>query len=308
VVFLGWIWWIISNTVFLILWVFGALLFGLWWNQGKLLYMSDFENKGKRSLDNNPPGYKTPSEVGLPYEDHMLQTTDGEHIHCWLLTQPAISNAPTVIFFHGNAGNIGFRLPLARNIYHNARANVLMVDYKGYGNSTGRPSEKGCLIDAQVCLDFLLKRDDIDKKKIFLFGRSLGGGVAVGCGWRNKDKICGMILENTFLSIDKMVTVLLQRMVQRDGGRLVDIFLYFYLTSHFKSEKTIKCLTCPVLFISGLADELIPPEHMKTLYEKCSSKKTTFLEIHDGTHNDTHLVDPVSYHNTFSNFIFDHCQ
>jgi len=307
--FLGWIVWLFWMVVLFVLWIIGALLFGLWWNQGKLLYMTEMADRQgeRRGLDYNPPGTRHPGEYGLPYENHMLKTSDGHSIHCWLITQPEdkLSQCATLIFFHGNAGNIGFRLPNARELYLQLGCNILLVEYKGYGNSSGTPTEKGLLIDAQQCLDFLLKRDDIDSSKIFCFGRSLGGGVAISLAYRNPQKIRGVIVENTFLSIDKMVVQLAQKMTGRKMWKVVDYFLYFYLTNHWKSESKISAMSCPVLFLSGAEDELVPPQHMRLLYEKCNNRSKKFLSVPGGTHNDTYVLDPQTYYDTITTFFAD---
>lgn len=83
--------------------------------------------------------------------------------------------------------DIGFRIPAAKTLYHTTGCNVLMVDYRGYGNSDGTPSERGLQRDAQACLDFVLSRRDIDHSKIFVFGQSLGGGVATDLTFNNQN-------------------------------------------------------------------------------------------------------------------------
>lgn len=109
--------------------------------------------------------------------------------------------------FHGNAGNIGHRLPIAKIIANDIHCNILMLQYRGYGLSTGNPNEKGITIDSQTGLNYIRQRDDLKNTKIVIYGQSLGGAVGIGLAARNKDKgdIAGIILENTFLSIKKMI-------------------------------------------------------------------------------------------------------
>ena len=85
----------------------------------------------------------------------------------------------TIIFFHGNAGNIGHRLQNALGLYSVLNANVVMVEYRGYGKSEGSPSESGFYQDSEAALDFVLKRPDLEDMPVVLFGRSLGGAVAI---------------------------------------------------------------------------------------------------------------------------------
>ena len=108
--------------------------------------------------------------------------------------------------FHGNAGNIGHRLPISK-VLSNMGCNIVMLQYRGYGLSTGDPNEKGLTIDAQTGLDYIRQRDDLKKTKIVVYGQSLGGAVGTGLVARNQAQgdIAGLILENTFLSIRKMI-------------------------------------------------------------------------------------------------------
>lgn len=113
----------------------------------------------------------------------------------------------TILTFHGNAGNIGHRLPIARMLTNEIHCNVLMLEYRGYGLSTGNPDEKGLTIDAQTGLDYIRSRDDLKRTKIIVYGQSLGGAVSIGLVANNKGTgdIAALILENTFLSIKKMI-------------------------------------------------------------------------------------------------------
>ena len=93
---------------------------------------------------------------------------------------------PTVLYLHGNAGNIGHRLVNVQGLYNSIGCNVALLEYRGYGRSEGTPSEEGICMDAQAALDFLLTRSDINTEKILVFGRSLGGAVAIDLATRLK--------------------------------------------------------------------------------------------------------------------------
>ena len=95
-----------------------------------------------------------------------------------------ILQVPTVLYLHGNAGNIGHRLVNVQGLYNSIGCNVALVEYRGYGRSEGTPSEEGLCMDAQAALDFLLTRSDINTEKILVFGRSLGGAVAIDLATR----------------------------------------------------------------------------------------------------------------------------
>ena len=109
--------------------------------------------------------------------------------------------------FHGNAGNIGHRVPIARMLEENVGCNVLMLEYRGYGLSTGTPDEKGLMIDAQTGLDWIRQQEKSNSPRVVIYGQSLGGAVAIQLVAKNRHTgdIVGLILENTFLSIPKMI-------------------------------------------------------------------------------------------------------
>ena len=109
--------------------------------------------------------------------------------------------------FHGNAGNIGHRVPIARVLQEHLACNILMVEYRGYGLSTGTPDEAGLMIDAQTGLDYVRHRAETRDSKIVIYGQSLGGAVGIQLVAKNqeKDKIAALILENTFLSMRKLI-------------------------------------------------------------------------------------------------------
>jgi fermentation-respiration switch protein FrsA (DUF1100 family) len=108
--------------------------------------------------------------------------------------------------FHGNAGNIGYRLPIAKILGDDLRCNVLMLQYRGYGLSSGNPNEKGLNIDAQTGLD-IRQRHDLRGTRIVIYGQSIGGAVAIGLAARNQKQgdVAGIVLENTFTSIKKLI-------------------------------------------------------------------------------------------------------
>ena len=109
--------------------------------------------------------------------------------------------------FHGNAGNIGYRLPIAKILADELRCNVLMLQYRGYGLSSGTPNEKGLMIDAQTGLDYIRQRHELRGTRIVLYSQSLGGAVAIALAARNQKQgdIAGIVLENTFTSMRKMI-------------------------------------------------------------------------------------------------------
>lgn len=151
-----------------------------------------------------------PSQFGITdYEDLQIPTPDGESLNA-LFIRPSnkrLAKDITVLMFHGNAGNIGHRIPIAQVLEETLGCNVLMLEYRGYGLSTGTPDEVGLTIDAQTGLDYIRQRVETRDTKIVVYGQSLGGAVAINLVANNQQHgdIAGLILENTFLSIRKMI-------------------------------------------------------------------------------------------------------
>lgn len=113
---------------------------------------------------------------GLPYENIQVYAPDKTLIHMYFIHQPRERQrqSPTIVFFHGNAGNMGHRLQNCVGLYHNLHCNILLVEYRGYGLSEGNPTEEGLYTDARACLNYLFTRSDINHSEIIVFGRSLG--------------------------------------------------------------------------------------------------------------------------------------
>jgi len=213
----------------------------------------------------------------------FFETQDLERIQGWLFkVEKSYKTAPTLLFFHGNAGNLSLRIPLIKDIIYILKCNVFIISYRGYGLSSGTPSEMGLKLDAEAALMYLLSRDDIDSTRIVAFGRSLGGAVALNLASTFPQHLGGVIVENTFTSILDMIDIL------------------FPLLSHFKflstnvwnSLETVKYFPpeLPALFLSGLMDELVPPNMMNYLFRNCSSDQKLLCKFPEGTHMDTYLA------------------
>ncbi|OEH79244.1 phospholipase carboxylesterase domain-containing protein [Cyclospora cayetanensis] len=159
----------------------------LWFFQEKLVFYPGVP-KGYETPDKNPKGLHHPGERNLPYEDVYIRTRDGITLHGWILRQPNAKHVPTFLYFHGNAGNIGFRLPNLELMFRAVGVNILIVSYRGYGYSEGSPTEEGVYTDAEAALDFILEETTVNRKDIFVFGRSIGGAVAIELARRRGDE------------------------------------------------------------------------------------------------------------------------
>ncbi|KAJ0143999.1 hypothetical protein HZ326_13207 [Fusarium oxysporum f. sp. albedinis] len=195
-----------------------------------------------------------PSDFGISnFEELYIPTDDGEKLSAFYIRGPRghKNSNITILMFHGNAGNIGHRLPIARMIINYIGCNVFMLEYRGYGSSTGQPDESGLNVDAQTGLNYLRQRAETRDHKLMVYGQSLGGAVAIKLVSKNQEAgdIAGLILENTFLSIRKLIP------------SVVPPAKYLTLLCHqvWPSESVLPNITkVPTLFISGSQDEIVP--------------------------------------------------
>ncbi|KAJ5247274.1 hypothetical protein N7468_002257, partial [Penicillium chermesinum] len=225
----------------------------------------------------------SPRDFGVTdFEDLQIPTPDGESLHALFLRQPkgrAARNL-TVMMFHGNAGNIGHRVPIGKIIQQTLQCNVLMVEYRGYGRSTGTPDEAGLRIDAQTGLEYLRQRPETRDNKFVIYGQSLGGAVAIYLTATNQEEgdIAGLILENTFLSIRKLIPSIIP------PARYIARFCH----QNWGSEDMLPKITkIPILFLSGLKDEIVPPSHMAQLFDLCKAETKVWRTLPNGAHNDS---------------------
>ena len=278
--------------------VMALFLYVLWAYQESLLYQPKVFPQFTRPED-NPPGYRNPSEQGMPYEDVYMDTPDGVRLHAWWIRPEAASERlqrATLIFFHANAGNMGFRLDNIRQMYGDFKLNVFILSYRGYGNSTGTPTEQGILMDAETTWQHATRRPDIDTQRIIVFGRSLGGSVAIaltskhckphdggdaaaGVGSGGGPYVSGLIVENTFTSISSLVNTLFP---------LLSPLKPLILRLDWPAIQRIALVTCPILLLSGQLDEVVPAQHMQDLYNAAvRSRNKEILKVKTGLHNNT---------------------
>jgi len=227
----------------------------------------------------------TPAAIGLSYEDITFTSSDGLTLHGWHIKHD--DPVATLLFFHGNAGNISHRLD-SLQIFHRLGLSVFIFDYRGYGQSEGQASEKGTYLDAEAAWNYLIKEQGIDSKKIIIFGRSLGAAIAAWLA--EKHTPAALMLESAFSSI-------------------VDIAKHYYpylpikwmLRIHYPTIDRIKNIDCPLLVIHSPNDEIIPYKFGQRIFTAARQPKT-FLEIRGG-HNDGFLVTGEKYTEGIANFI-----
>jgi uncharacterized protein len=210
----------------------------------------------------------TPDSHGLKYETVALRTVDGETLDAWWV--PADGARGTVLFFHGNAGNISHRLAYLP-MFHRLRYSTLIVDYRGYGKSTGTPSEEGTYQDAQAAWNHVRDVRRAQPQDVVIVGESLGGAVA---SWLAASvSPAAVVLLSTFTSATSL-------------GAEVYWFLPVRLLSRFGYDNltNLKRIRSPVFIAHSVQDDVVPYAHGKRLFEAASEPKA-FLEMQGG-HND----------------------
>lgn len=210
----------------------------------------------------------TPAELGLEHRELELTTSDGERVHAWFLPRPDARGA--VLVSHGNAGNIEMRLELAR-VYLELGWSVLLYDYRGYGESTGSPSEAGTYLDAEAAYEHLARVEGLAPERIVLHGESLGVAVALELALRRP--VAAVIAESAFTSLPDMAAEVYPFL----PGRLLARIRYDNLAK-------VARLGVPLLLIHSPDDEIVPVEHARRLFAAAREPKELLLTA--GGHND----------------------
>jgi fermentation-respiration switch protein FrsA (DUF1100 family) len=248
----------------------------------KILFMF-LEQKGLYHPYKGVP--ETPMHIGINFEDINFKTEDGKLLNGWFV--PAKDAKITILYCHGNAGNIYHRLNKVE-FFHEMGVNFFIFDYRGYGKSTGSPTEKGLYKDAQAAYDYLASRSDAGKTRIVVYGKSLGGPVAADlCLHR---KAAALILEGSFAS----VTMRAQQLYPF-------LPMALFITQKFDTVAKVKNLHIPKLIAHGCQDEVISYEHGQILFAAAADPKQ-FLPF-DGSHNDDIYITSSVYKDELLNFL-----
>jgi hypothetical protein len=220
--------------------------------------------------------YTDPGSRGWAFED--LSWKVGDHTtHAWYL--PVEGARGTILFSHGNAGNIADRLDSV-DIWRALGFNVLVYDYGGYGKSTGRPSEKRCYEDIRAAWKYLTETRGVDPNTVCLFGRSLGGGPTTQLATEVKPG--AVILESCFSSVAAM------------GKQMAPFLPVKLLVRHkFDNLSKVDTVVTPKLFIHSPDDEIIPYKHGKALFAQAAEPKQ-WLEL-SGGHNEGFWMAGAAY-------------
>jgi fermentation-respiration switch protein FrsA (DUF1100 family) len=230
----------------------------------------------------------TPQDAGFDYADVSLETGDGISLHGWYVYAPDARG--TVLFLHGNAGNISHRLDSIA-VFHELGLDTLIIDYRGYGQSQGKPSEDGTYRDAEAAWEYLVTQRRIDPGRIIVFGRSIGGGVAAWLA--TKRQPAALIVESSFTSVVDMAVHLYPFLPARLISRL-----------RYPVADYVASAACPVLIVHSRDDEIIPYDMGRMLYERAPAPKA-FVELR-GDHNYGFVLSRDHYLQGLAKFVEDH--
>ena len=220
----------------------------------------------------------TPENLHLDYEEIHFDTEDGMRLHGWLF--PLEGGSPIILFCHGNAGNISHRLDNVRLLLDHG-LQVFIFDYRGYGKSTGSPSETGLYTDGLAAYDYLVGERAVSPGQIVLFGRSIGAAVAIDIAL--KKEACSLIMESAFTST-------------RDMAKSMGPFrlIAYFLPPHYNALEKIPRVDVPKLIVHGERDEIVPFSMGQRLFEAAKRPKY-FYPLESAGHNDTYVEGGEEY-------------
>jgi uncharacterized protein len=213
----------------------------------------------------------TPRAAGLEFDEVWLHTADGEKLHAWWT--PAANARGAVLILHGNAGNISHRLEYLA-MFHKLGYATLILDYRGYGKSSGGPSEAGTYRDAEAAWQYLLETRKLKAQDVVVFGESLGGGVATWLAEKYPPR--ALILASTFTSVPDLGAEVYRWLPVRLLARI-----------HYDSRERIGRIAAPLLIAHSRDDDIIPFAHGEALFAAAREPKQ-FLAL-SGGHNDGFL-------------------
>jgi fermentation-respiration switch protein FrsA (DUF1100 family) len=209
------------------------------------------------------------------YRDIFFRTTDGLKLHGWFLKSKEESKG-TILFLHGNAENISTHVNNVLWLVKNG-FDVLIFDYRGYGESEGRPTLKGVHIDAEAALDTLFNLPYTKKNRVIVFGQSLGGAIAVYtvANSSHKDSVNALIIDSAFygyrlIAREKLADLILTRLFKYP--------LSFLVSDYYSPVKWIKSVSpVPVLIIHGDNDKIVPVHHSTMIFNEASAPKDIWI-------------------------------
>lgn len=210
----------------------------------------------------------TPADLRLPFESVHFTSVDGVKLHGWFIA--AEKPIATLLFCHGNGGNISHRMPSIW-LMNSMGISTMIFDYRGYGLSEGKPSEQGTYLDAEAAWKHLTEERGIAQSQIVIFGRSLGGAIAAKLA--SDHHPASLIIDSSFTSVPDRAAELFWMFPVRPFARF-----------DYNTAQQLGLIDCPVLIVHSPTDKLMPFKHGTSLFTAAREPKQ-FLE-RQGEHND----------------------
>jgi len=246
---------------------YAALALVVYLMQARMLYLADVPG---RALE------RTPADIDVDYDDVWIETSDGVRLHGWFM--PGDSDR-VLLFFHGNAGNISHRLESIRQ-FLGLGLSVLIIDYRGYGQSDGRTTEQGIYRDADAAWRYLTGDRGIAQEQIVVFGRSMGASAAAYLAAHYRPR--ALVVESSFTSVPDIAGEYYPWLPVRWLSRL-----------RHSTEDFVRRAESPVLVVHSRDDEIVPFRHGEAIFAAANEPRS-LLAIR-GTHNDAFIRDEERY-------------
>jgi len=222
---------------------------------------------------------ETPASAGVAFSDETIATADGERLHAWWIAHPEPRGQ--VVFWHGNGGNLSLWLDLILE-FHTRRFSVLAVDYRGYGASTGRPSEQGLYRDAEAVVGEFHRRLRQPGSPVIYWGRSLGSTVAAYSASLHPPE--ALVLESPMPDVSAVLRT-----------NPVLWLLGFFSSYRFPTSRFLAGYEGPLLVVHGDADSIIPFHAGKRVFEQAPTSRKTFVPLPGTDHNDPYFASSSPY-------------
>jgi pimeloyl-ACP methyl ester carboxylesterase len=263
----------------------------LTWLERNLAYVPEWTFKG------------TPEHVGLPYKNLWLETDRGNSIHGWWIPGPTDSpvpadGRPTWVYLHGSGGNISGRLDGYRAVHQRFGANILAIDYSGFGRSHGIPSEEDTYSDGHAAVTEAIRRHHAQDAKpgpLVYLGVSMGAAVAARVAADKHPD--ALLLESPPTSFPELAPI------QYPWTRMLP--LSKIMRFRYETTQHLSQLNVPTLVIHGDEDEIVPLKYARSVYASANDPKEMYI-VRGGTHDRPDLVDPDSYYDVIARFIEKH--
>ncbi|MBD3637100.1 MAG: alpha/beta hydrolase [Crocinitomicaceae bacterium] len=240
-------------------------------NTGDTTFVTFDKDRNPIFLDDSGP-----TEFSFDLKNIQFESKSGNTLTSWLLLPKNDHNGITLVFFHGNAGNVLLQSQLAFPFVERGYK-ILLVDYSGFGNSTGQATRDNVLLDGYSAVEYALQSEELKSEKLVIYGQSLGGHLAIPVALEYQDDIDGVVIEGAFSSHQDI------------AAKRAWILARIFVAEKYSAKKTIQKLHKPVLIIHSREDETIPFKMGEKLYEKANQPKE-FYPI-----DKCHICGPIYY-------------